>query len=54
MKKTLTIILLSCLLFGSTNQTFVNYGSQPTNMAESYSNGGEGDVGPPHTNKNNE
>lgn len=50
MKKILLIFMMSCLLCGSPNQTFSDSGFQLTNI-EIYSNGGEGDVGPPHTNK---
>lgn len=54
MKKSITIILMTCLLFGSPNQLFSDEGSQLTNIVQTYSNGGEGDVGPPHMDKINE
>lgn len=48
MRKNLTIILLSCLLFGNPIQDSSD-SFQPTDIIETLSNGGEGDVGPPHT-----
>ena len=39
---------MSCILCGSPNQGFSDNGDKLTNIIETYSNGGEGDVGPPH------
>lgn len=51
MKKTLTIILISWALLGNPYQTFSDTGFQPTDTVETFSNGGLGDIGPPHLDK---
>ena len=54
MKKFLTIFMMSCLLFGSPNETLSDSSSQLTSTIKTFSNGGEGDVGPPHAVHRNE
>ena len=41
---------MSCILFGNPNQMFSDSDLQPTDIVETSSNGGLGDVGPPHQN----
>lgn len=49
MRKILTLILMSCFLFGIPIQSFSDSGIQ-LSAIEVKPNGGEGDIGPPHEN----